>query len=50
MGKRLRIAAVISAVALATALGTLVPTVAKAANPATGTVTTDSEATCRNMW
>jgi hypothetical protein len=41
VGKRLRIAAVIFAVAMAAALGTLVPTVAKAASPATGTVTTD---------
>lgn len=41
VGKRLRIAVVISAVAMTAALGTLVPTIAKVATPATGTVTTD---------
>jgi hypothetical protein len=42
MGKRLRMAVVaISAIAMATALGTLVPTIATAATPAMGTVTTD---------
>jgi hypothetical protein len=41
MGRRFRIAIAISAVAVTAALGTLVPAVAKAAGPATGTVTTD---------
>ncbi|HEY6493627.1 MAG TPA: hypothetical protein VIZ43_10160 [Trebonia sp.] len=41
MGKRLRIAVVISAFAMTAALGTLVPAAAEAATPAVGTVTTD---------